>query len=175
MESVVVVESEIVPKLCAERIGRGEPAAVNQIGLERMEAAFHVRVVAWGTAPSHALLHAARRQVIPKRRPTVLATAIAVKDEAGGRSATARGGREYRPRQPRIAHPCQAPREDAAGVIVHHDREVPPAPSDRQVGHVAHPHLIRRGHRRGPQAIGMLPEETLVTRTRRIELCGPRP
>jgi hypothetical protein len=66
-----------------------------------------------------------------------------------GGAVTARGGQCQIQRVRHIARRhrgAQLPRDDVAGIVVEHGREVNPAPTDQlEIGKIGLPHLIRAG------------------------------
>lgn len=107
-----------VPTQLLAKLGHGvKPAAMHEIGLERVKERLHMRVLARCAAPSHALAHAEGDQALPKRRSEILTAAIAVKDQPGRWPAAAERGVNHRAREPRVARWPRAARPEADGNI----------------------------------------------------------
>ena len=96
----LVLARQIPAKLPPEFADGLKPAAVHDIGLERVEERLDVGVLTRCAAPRHALAHTAHGQAVPKRRPEILVPAIAVKDHADRGPAAPQGRGDHRARQP---------------------------------------------------------------------------
>src|SRR4051794_59549 len=108
-------------------IGRKVYAA-SELGLERVEEGFGMRVIT-RSAHVRTLREPEREEAVAKRSTHVLRSAIAVKDHALGGSV--RGGFVERSTDDGGgAASGERPSEDAAGVLVHHNRQVAPAAID---------------------------------------------
>src|SRR5262245_1335710 len=142
---------------------------MHEIGFERMKEGFHVSVVAWIAATGHALTNTQGSQAIPKHRAGILTAPIAMKDQARARGTPPDGCIKHRPRQPAIARRAQAPSQDAAGVLIHHHRQVLPSTGHRKVRDVADPNLVDSSGSRSPQVVGMLREEAMQARISPVE------
>src|SRR2546430_2479425 len=82
-------------------------------------------------------------QARAKCRSQILAAAIAVKDQSGRWPAATEGRVDHRAGEPRVARVTQPPRQDATGVLVEHDGQVPPPTGDGEIREVADPDLVR--------------------------------
>ena len=124
-----------------------------------------------------ALLDTELPQAVAKDRSGVLRPAIAVENELRANIAATDGRVEHRPRQVGAAPAGQGPRQDAARVLIHHDRQEPPAARDRDVRDVPHPHAIRPSHDKPTDTVGMLAEETVEPGIGAVDArrAGPEP
>jgi hypothetical protein len=174
VEPAAVVVLEVATQGPPQSHVRVEHDAVEELCFERVEEGFHVRVLA-GTVERCALLDAQLPQAIPEERPRVLSPAIAVEDESRADAATADRGIEDGARELTTAPPRERPREDAARVLVHHDREEPPVASDADVGNVANPDAIGASYGQAAHAIRVLAEELVQLRIAAVDARGTCP
>ena len=117
-------------------------AAVNDVGLERMEERLHVRVLA--RAPPRVMLWRTPR---PSDTRATACPETRCRDRcerSGRRPAGATQRRVQRPRGSR-ANPgaAESPRQDPPRVVIHHNDEIPPPAADREIRQIADPDLIR--------------------------------
>src|SRR5688572_2843292 len=175
VQALIVVVPEIASELGAEFSLGLEPGAMNEVGLERMKERFHVSVVAWGAAPGHALTNTQDCEAIPKGGAGILTAAVAMKDQPRKGAAPPDRGIEDRTGQAGIARCAQAPSQDTAGVLIHHDRQVTPLPGHREIGDIADPNLIHSGDSRSPQVIRMLREKAMQARIGPVQPSRARP
>ena len=148
-------------------------AAARKLGLERVEERLGVGIIA---RPAHArtLQDAESREQRAKWRPHVLRPAIAMKDEIA-RPSRACGTRHNGTRDGGAPPRRERPGEDAARVLVHHDREVPPLTAGLEIRDVADPDLIRARHRCTPEPIRVPLIESVDRHFRAIPEYGRRP
>ena len=128
---------------------------MHEIGFERMKERFHVSVVPWSASTGHALTNTQYSEAIPKRGAGILTAAVAMKDQTRKGAAPPDRGIEDRTGQAGIARCAQAPSQDTAGVLIHHDRQVTPLPGHREIGDITDPNLVDSGGSRSPQVISL--------------------
>ena len=168
MEAPPVVVLDVAAQHVPQRRVAIEGGAVQQLGLERVEEGFHVRVVARAVERG-TLLDAQLTEAIPKDRARILASAIAVEDETSGDSTSTRRSIEHGPSELGAAAARERPGKDASRILIHDDGEEAPPASDRDVRDVANPDAIGPSHRQPSYAIGVLAEEAVQLGVRTID------
>jgi hypothetical protein len=117
---------------------------VGEFDLEGVEEAFHWGVVVAATFPAHGRYcpHVGKLLSIDLRG--VLAAAIRVTDEAGGRSLPLGGHHQGSRRQLGTHVIAHGPADDLAGREIKHGSQMKPALSRRQVGDVCQQTVLGR-------------------------------
>ena len=156
----MVVVLHVATKLLA-KLGDGlKGPAVNQLGFQRVEERFHVRVLVRRAAASHALSDTGCDQALTKRDAQKFTAAIAVKHHAR-LGAPAPQRRHQRTCEHGVSRRREPPGEDPARELIQHHGEVPPPTSHGQIREIAHPHLVDAARRPPSHAIRMLAEPSM--------------
>src|SRR5919106_1431154 len=144
VQSLSVVEPlDVVEQLADRLLARPVLAVVLQLGLQRAEEALsHGVVVAVATA-THARLKTPARQLLLIAGARVLATAIAVVQQAQLGPALPQSHRQSSSRQLRRQALAHRPAHHAPRAQIQQHRQIQPPLRRPDVGDVPHPHLVR--------------------------------
>src|SRR5262245_1383426 len=160
----MVVVPEIAAQVPAEIADRAKPLPVNHVGLERVEERLHMGILVGGPSARHALAYPMLRQTVSEGAAEELAAAIAVEDQARGRSSPPERGVHRRTCKTRVASRSEPPGEHAPRVLVEDRHQIPPATTDRDVGHVSDPDLIRTAGLGASHAVRVPAEPSMRSR-----------
>src|SRR5215471_3678028 len=176
MQAHTVVVRDVAAKELFERCRVREDETVYGVALHGVEERLHVRVVRDLPRPVHALHEAEGSQPLAEQVGRVLDTPVAVEDDTGPRAPIVHSAVERRKRQPRVSRGPETPADDAAGVAIHHDREVAPRTADLQVREIAHPDLIGSRGQSIELMVGNAGEEPVQARDAPVEVhrAGPQ-
>ena len=175
VQALIVVVPEIASELDAEFSLGQEPGAMNEVGLERMKERFPCERCRLGRRRgSCSDEHPGRRGDPERRRWHTHCRGRYERSSQEGCGAA--GSRHRRPHgSGRYRALRQAPSQDTAGVLIHHDRQVTPLPGHREIRDIADPNLIHSGDSRSPEVIRMLREKAMQARIGPVQPSRARP
>ena len=152
MESGGVVASNVALDDVPERAIIIEATGMDCVGLHRVEEGFDECVVTELARAFHALRNSKRSQAGTEGMRRIFYAAVGMEDQACSNRTTPLSIVESIHCQLQDSSRSQTPTQNPSGVSVQDHRQIPPASSTLQIGHIPYPHLIgcRRPHPQHP-------------------------